>query len=230
MAELAGGMMDAVVTDPPYGITDCDWDVKLPPARYMNELFRISKINAAICVFGQQPFFTEVICSARRMFRYEIVWRKTTPTGFLNARRMPMRVHENIAVFYRKLPTYNPQRRSGRPYTRTRVNRSVLYKNKSESTTVNTGGRYPVDVLDVPTVGGFSPEKVGHPTQKPLELIEWLIKTYTNKGDLVFDPFMGSGTTGVACRQLGRRFIGIEKDRGFYEMAKKRIESANPQS
>ncbi len=226
LGNIPAGTVDAIITDPPYGITDCDWDVPLSPSNYMGRFFEITKQNAAICVFGQQPFFTDLVNAARKYFRYEIIWRKSRPVGYLNAKKMPMRIHENIGIFYKQLPTYNPQFTAGRPYCRQRSHDTPLYRNHKPTTTVNDGKRYPVDVLDVPSITGAGDEKSKHPTQKPLKLILWLVKTFTCEGDLVLDPFMGSGTTGVACKMLGRNFIGMERDREFCKIARDRIEKA----
>ena len=156
------------------------------------------------------------------MFRYEWIWQKPNAVGFLNANRMPLRSHENILVFYKKLPTYNPQKTKGKPYkakigNRTTTNYGTF--NGDFHTENTTGDRYPVDIIK------FSKEQGLHSTQKPVALLEYLIKTYTNEGDLVLDFTMGSGSTGVACLNTNRRFIGIELDENYFNIAKKRIEN-----
>nr|DAR66671.1 MAG TPA: adenine-specific methyltransferase [Caudoviricetes sp.] len=156
-------------------------------------------------------------------FRYEWIWEKTNPTGFLNAKRMPLKTHENVYIFYKKLPKYNPQFTKGKPYkSRNHHNSSNYGSYKKNYLTINNGIRYPRDVLKISNVG-YTKQ---HPTQKPTEILEYLIKTYTDEGDLVLDSTMGSGSTGVAAINTNRDFIGIELDNNYFEIAERRINEA----
>lgn len=191
---------------------------------------RIIKDNGAILLFGQGAFYVDLVNSNRKLFRYDLVWDKQLTSGFLNAKRMPLRQHEQIAVFYKKLPTYNPQFTQGKPLH----SKGVSYKNK-EHTNQNYGKfhmtddsragsteKYPTSILS------FSkphPSIAKHRTEKPVELLEYLIKTYTNEGEIVVDNCMGSGSTGVACVNTNRRFIGIEIEPKYFDIAKERIEN-----
>lgn len=165
---------------------------------------------------------TDLIASERKLFRYEWIWVKSRGAGFLNANKMPLRIHENILVFYKKCPPYSPQFTAGRPYKRTTHTYSTLYDCQKPHTTVNpTGGRYPTDVLYFPKT-----KESSHPTEKPVALLEYLIKTYTREGETVCDCFMGCGSTGVACVRTNRNFIGVEMQENFFIEAKQRIETA----
>lgn len=227
--------VDAVVTDPPYGTTSAEWDNAPDYGVLFPMMLAIMLPNAPILSFCQEPICSELRLQFLRLYRYDFVWVKTRPAGFANANRMPMRIHERILVFYRRLPTYNPiKQKVGRPYTRTysydrhaKKSGSVYRKGTLNKTytRVSDGTRYPTDVLYFANDSNNSV----HPTQKPDALLRYLILTYTNPGDTVLDPFMGSGTTGVACMQTGRNFIGIELDEGYYNTAKKRIEDAASQ-
>lgn len=185
---------------------------------------RIIKDNGAIVLFGQGLFAAELACSNKDMFRYRLVWEKTKAGGFLNARRMPLQAHEDISVFYKKLPTYNPQMEEGKPY----IKKSVTNEDggcygkfdRVGTININNGTRFPRSVLK------FSNDNHNsiHKTQKPVDLLEYLIRTYTNEGETVLDNCMGSGSTGVACVNTGRNFIGMELDDKYFDMAKTRIE------
>ena len=223
MKRIADGTVDCILTDLPYGITDCAFDVRIPFEPMWAQFKRVTKRNAAIVLFSQMPFGAELIMSNRKMFRYEWIWLKTHYGGFLNASKMPLKGHENILVFYETLPTYNPQFTEGEPYTRINDRKSANYSNGKrfkQPDVINREFRYPVDYQT------FRHEKKFHPTQKPVDLLEYLIRTYTNEGELVLDATMGSGSTGVACANTGRRFIGFETEKNFYDIAKKRIEEA----
>lgn len=172
-------------------------------------------------MFSQPSFNAQLMLAGKKNFRYEWIWIKPQGTGHLNAKKMPMKAHENILIFYDKLPVYNPQFTMGKPYTVTSSTNSSNYGRQNEgTTTISDGRRYPKDVLSI------TPEHGLHPTQKPVALCEYLIKTYTNEGNIVLDNCMGSGTTGVACINTNRKFIGIELDKGYYDIACKRIKEA----
>ena len=213
--------IDMILCDLPYGTTQNKWDTVLPLDALWDEYNRIIKHNGAIVLFSQMPFTAKLISSNYKNFRYEWVWVKEQATGHLNANKMPLKIHENILVFYKKLPTYNPQYGSGKTYVITQSTPSSNYgAQKDNITTVNDGKRYPKSLLKF----GRDRDKL-HPTQKPVALLEYLIKTYTNEGDTVLDNCMGSGSTGVACKRTGRHFIGIEMDKKYYDIAKERIEN-----
>ena len=228
MDKLADGAVDAIIVAPPFGTTDCYWDEKLPLDEMWRQFLRVTKPNAAIVIFSQMPFGAELIMSQPKLFRYEWIWRKALPVGFLNAHKMPMRIHENILLFYRKLPTYNPQFWYGTPYTSKKPSPTKIYqRRKTTYSESNDGKRYPIDVIDFPQpVCGGRAEGVWHATQKPVKLLEYLIRTYTNAGELILDPTMGSGSTGVAAVNTGREFVGFEITSEYYEIAARRISDA----
>jgi len=184
---------------------------------------RVIKERGAIVLTAQTPFDKVLGASNLQMMKYEWIWEKPNASGQLNAKKMPLKAHENILVFYKKLPTYNPQFEWKEPYTiqRTGYKGSENYGKQADHTTVSDGRRYPRSV----NTFGRDKEKL-HPTQKPVALFEYLIKTYTNEGDTVLDNVMGSGTTGVACKNLNRNFIGIELDEEYFKIAQSRIESS----
>mgnify|MGYP002853282080 CR=1 FL=1 len=219
---IPDGTVDCVITDPPYGTTINKWDKKIDIEAMFQELKRVIKPNGAMCIFGQEPFSSKMrIISG--CFRYDWIFHKTKAAGFLLANKMPLRAHEVISVFYKKLPTYNPQFTVGKPYNRQRQGRAPNYGNIERIPTINNGKRYPIDVLQIDSCKNT--ECCGHHTQKPVALIEYLIKTYTNPGEMVLDCFLGSGTTAVAAINTGRKYIGFEKEAEYIEMAKKRIEA-----
>lgn len=208
-----------VCCDMPYGTTNCRWDTTLDLQRLWAQYRRVTKENAAIVLFAQLPFDKVLGCSNLPWLRYELIWEKTPPTGHLNAKKMPMKAHENILVFYNKLPTYNPQKTSGH-VRKTAVKRSdvtpVYGAQQFDELPYDSTERYPRSVLQFPS----DKQRIAlHPTQKPLALVEWLISTYTNPGDTVLDNCMGSGTTGKACKNLGREFIGMELDETYHRIA-----------
>ena len=220
--------MDLILTDPPYGVTDLAWD-KRPDLSILWSVFdRVLKPSGAAVMTATQPFATDLIQSNRRFFRYDLVWAKSNPVGFLNARRMPLRQHELVLVFYRRLPTYNPQMLPGS----THVARALASKGNKVSkpgvyaqhqlVSREAHGRYPTSLLPVDKDGAG---KNRHPTQKPVALFEYLIKTYSSPGEVVFDPYMGSGTTAVAALHAGRNFIGFEIEPEYHALAEKRIAS-----
>ena len=216
---------DAVISDPPFGVTSCDWDTPIPLDSFWTMVERRSKQSANFVLFGCGKFTVDLVNSRRKWYRYDLVWYKSKKVGFLNANLMPMRSHESILVFSRpgffKAATYNPQKTpGGKASIKTRNHRSSVYRDKGEYTHISDGTRYPCSILS------FKSETGQHPTQKPLALMEFLVRSYTNEQDMVIDPFMGSGTTGVACANTGRRFIGIEQKKEYFDIACQRIERA----
>ena len=219
-----------ILTDPPFGTTSCAFDVRIPFEPMWEQFKRVTKLNAAIVLFSQMPFGAELIMSNRKMFRYEWIWEKSLGVGFLNAKKMPLRCHENILIFYRRLPTYNPQWTYGKPYKQEQKRVTISYgwrrcREKRKVTVSEDGRRYPCDVQKFKQPMASS-EKAYHPQQKPTDLLEYLIRTYTNEGETVLDATMGSGSTGVACVNTNRNFIGFELEQNFYEIAEKRIAEA----
>lgn len=221
MKDIPDGSVDMILCDPPYGTTQNKWDCVIPLDSLWEQYNRIIKPNGCVALFAQCPFDKVLGCSNLKMLRYEWIWNKQRPTGFLNSKKMPMKQHETVLVFYKKLPTYNPQLTKGKPYTTKNKAPSSNYNHfNTQHETVNDGWRYPIDIQC------FAPQTGLHPTQKPVALLEYLVKTYTNEGDTVLDNCMGSGSTGVACVNTGRRFIGIELDKGYFDIATARIEEA----
>jgi|TARA_Y100000310_G_C20689853_1_gene821507 site-specific DNA-methyltransferase (adenine-specific) len=220
MKEIEDGSVDMVMTDPPYGTTACKWDSVIPFEPMWEQLKRVTKKNGAIVLMASQPFTSALISSNFKMFKYCWVWDKGQGTGHLNAKKQPMKNCEDVVVFYKKQCLYSPQMRKGHtPYTTIQgKTKSKNYGKQTGAITVSNGSRYPLHLIE------FIRDKSRiHPTQKPVALMEYLIKTYTSEGETVFDFTMGSGTTGVACVRTGRRFIGIEKEREYLEIAFKRI-------
>jgi len=225
MKEIDDGSVDAVIADPPYGTTACKWDSVIPLEPMWKQLKRVIKPNGAIVLFGSQPFTSVLVMSNLKWFKYCWVWEKTMFSNFALVNLQPAKLHEDVCVFYQKQTTYNPQMVEGKPYQDKERGRSMgvignaLPKKKPIS---NLGTRYPASVQK------FSNGNNGnvHPTQKPVALMEYLIRTYTNEGETVLDFTMGSGTTGVACVKTKRDFIGIEMDEGYFKIAEKRIMEA----
>jgi DNA modification methylase len=220
MADIADGSVDMVLTDPPYGTTACKWDSVIPFEPMWEQLKRVTKRNGAIVLTASQPFTSALVMSNVKMFKYDWVWRKPKGTGHLNAKKMPMKDKEDVLVFYASLCTYNPQFTSGKPY-RAKSGKSSFsgYGKDKRIGNSNHGKRYPKQVIDFPVVE----RGTVHPTQKPVALMEYLIRTYTNPNETVLDFTMGSGTTGVAAKNLSRSFIGIERDETYFNIAKERI-------
>jgi len=222
MKNIQDKSIDMILCDLPYGMTKNAWDVVIPFDKLWSEYSRIIKDNGAIVLFGSQPFTSIMITTNLKMFRYCLVWEKNKFSDFLNSKRKPMKTNEDIAVFYKKQPIYNPQYWYSTPYTRwntqTAVDKQSNYGTHKENYVQSDGKRLPTTVLKFNRV-----ERPQHPTQKPTDLLEWLIKTYTNENDLVLDNCMGVGSTGVACKNIKRRFLGIELENKYYEIAKKYI-------
>ena len=217
MKEIPDGSVDFILTDPPYQTTACKWDSMIPFEPMWVELKRIIKPNGAVLLFAQTPFDKLLGASNIGMLKYEWVWEKTAATGHLNAKKMPMKAHENILVFYNKLPNYYPIKTTGHVRKSSTADRgrleSEVYGSESGVTTYDSTERYPRSVLK------FSSDKQKsnlHPTQKPVALLEYLIKTYTQDGETVLDFTMGSCSTGVACLNTNRKFLGIEMDDNYY--------------
>jgi len=231
MKDIPDGAIDMVLADPPYGTTACKWDTVIDLPAMWDQLKRIIKPNGAIVMTASQPFTSALVMSNPKMFKYDWVWKKPKGTGHLNAKRMPMKDKEDILVFYDKQCTYNPVFTKGSPYKSKAGDPSLStsmtdsygsYTNKREN---NPGRRYPKQVQEFPVVE----RDTVHPTQKPVALMEYLIKTYTNEAEIVLDFTMGSGSTGVAAANLGRNFIGIELDSDYFSTAESRINEAKGQ-
>ncbi|UYL94019.1 DNA-methyltransferase [Geobacillus phage vB_GthS_PK3.6] len=204
------------------GTTACKWDTVIPFEPLWAEYERVIKDNGAIVLTASQPFTSALVMSNIKLFRYDLTWDKSQVTGFLNAKKMPLRRHEDILVFYKKQPTYNPQFSIGKPYKIKRRHYTPNYGRQIANETVSDGRRYPTSILEIPQ----KREKGGHPTQKPVALFEYLIRTYTNEGEVVLDNCIGSGTTAVAAINTNRQFIGIEREAKYVEIANKRIAEA----
>lgn len=219
MPELPAGSVDMVLCDLPYGVTARNaWDCAIPFGPMWAEYSRITK--GAVVLTATQPFASALVMSNPAVFKYEWIWRKSRPVGFLNAKKQPLRDHEQVLVFYKEQPAYNPQGLSACDRLVTRSTSGTNYRAAGLSNRQTATG-YPRSVHECPSESGTE-----HPTQKPVALMEYLIKTYTNPGDTVLDNCMGSGTTGVACMNLGRSFIGIEKDPNYFDIAQRRIKEA----
>ena len=230
MKEIEDNSIDLILCDLPYGTTSCSWDIVIPFDLMWSKILRVCKKNACILLFGSEPFSSMLRCSNLPMYKYDLYWKKEKPTNFMQLKRRFGKVTENICVFYQDQPTFNPQmiRHNGKPVKNSpnaMHNSIVSGINQSKITPYHDNGyRYPSDILE------FRRVQLGqylHPTQKPIELIEYLIKTFSNEGDTILDFTMGSGTTGVACINLNRNFIGIEKDPKYFEIAKDRIYKAS---
>lgn len=240
MKDIPDQSIDMILCDLPYGTTACKWDTIIPFEPLWAQYKRITKDNAAIVLTASQPFTTSLILSCKELFRYDLVWNKSITLGFFNANKMPLRVHETICVFYKNLPTYNPQKTKSNGSARIRQYKTKdryegYGSDRGDTLSRDYGMRFPTSIIDISNHnhGGFYPalpdEKSKHPTQKPIPLFEYLIRTYTHEGDLVLDNCIGSGTTAIACINTGRNFIGIEKDPDYFEIASKRIKKAKEQ-
>lgn len=247
MKNMDAASVDMILADLPYGVLDTKnenlkWDVKLPIAKLWEHYARIIKPNGAIVLTATHPFTVELINHAPKGFKYyEMIWYKSSGTNFLNAKKQPIRQHENILVFYQKTPTYNPQKYTvderfvAKGFSKKKANSGKMFNIRGRASEryeyKDTGERYPDSVIQVPELAGDgsvlpvkSAWRVGmHPTEKPVALFDLLIRTYTGEGELVLDNTIGSGTTAVAVIGAGRDFIGFEKDAKFYNMALERI-------
>lgn len=231
MKRIPDGSVDMILCDLPYGTTACKWDTIIPFEPLWEQYNRIIKDNGAIVLFGRQPFLSDLISSNRKNFRFEIIWNKKTGTDFAQANNKPITVHENIAVFYKKKPNYNRIDDTGfAPYSDKRTQRKSSELGAKGCTT-----RIPIEdrtTRTPTTIRTFFPDnRKGkgsslHPTQKPVALLEWLVKSYTNEGETVLDNCMGSGSTGVACVNTGRKFIGMELEESYFQIAQERIKRA----
>ena len=226
MKEIESGSVDLILTDPPYNTTSCSWDLQIPFEAMWFELKRIIKPNGAIVLFGIEPFSSFLRCSNIKDYKYDWYWQKERPTNVMQVKRRAGKVVETISVFYSSQCLYIPQKTAHTGELRTnKIKNGTLgvlidSKNGTPTSYRDDRTRYPIQVLK------FNRDCLKsnlHPTQKPVDLMEYLIKTYTQEGETVLDFVMGSGTTGIACKNTGRKFIGIEKDAGYFEIAKKRL-------
>lgn len=225
MKQFPDKSIDMILCDLPYGTTRNAWDIAIPLNALWKEYNRIIKDNGVILLFAQTPFDKILGSSNIENLKYEWIWEKQQGTGFLNSKKMPLKAHENILVFYKNTPFYKPQMRTGfKPYKSTSKSTSSNYDKLKLTTTESNGERFPIDVISFPY-----DEENWHPTQKPVALCEYFINTYTQPKQIVLDNTMGSGTTGVACEKTDRKFIGIEKEQKYFDIAVKRIKAENDQ-
>lgn len=224
MKDIPYKSIDMILCDLPYGITACKWDVIIPLEPLWEQYERIIKDNGTIVLFGREPFSSKVRLSNEKHYKYDWIWEKSKAANFLSSKQMPLMAHENIMIFYRTLPTYNPQKTSGKPYNKGYEKRNEIDafgKIGNGNLLINENGyRNPRSVIYFRTA-----ESEGrlHPTQKPIALFEYLIKTYTNEGELVLDNCSGSGTTAIACINTNRDYICMEKDSNYFNISKERV-------
>lgn len=217
MKRIADESIDMILCDLPYGTTACRWDEVIPFEPLWEAYRRIIKPNGAIVLTASQPFTSRLVSSNYEMFRYEWIWEKEQGVNFLQAKKQPMKVHENILIFSRGQTVYHPIMTEGKPYISGKGTSGEVTNHVVKVQTVNEGKRYPKSVQR------FNRQTGLHPTQKPVPLFEYLIQTYTSEGDIVLDNCMGSGTTAIACINTGRRYIGFESDAKYYEIAMQRV-------
>ena len=218
--------VDAIITDPPYGTTACKWDSIIPFDDMWDRINKINKVNGCVALFGSEPFSSMLRLSNIKHYKYDWIYQKNKTTGFLNAKKQPLNDYELISIFYNKQCTYNPQKtKASRIYKRGYTNRhkSDCYGKQRNFVQIDDGMRYPKRII---YFNNNDTQHQYHPTQKPVNLLEYLIRTYTNENEIVLDFTMGSGSTGVACMNTNRKFIGIELDATYCEIAKKRISGA----
>jgi len=229
MKEITDKSIDMILCDLPYGTTNCKWDSIIPFEPLWKQYERIIKDNGAIALFGSEPFSSKLRLSNLKLFKYDWIWDKVKGTGFLNAKKQPMRNHEIISIFYKKQCLYNPQKTTGhknKKSFRSKKLQTDVYGDMNEDYTYESTERYPRSIQIFPS---DTQNSSLHPTQKPIALCEYLIKTYTNEGEIVLDNCMGSGTTAIACIKTKRNFLGFELDKGYYEKANKRLEDVKAQ-
>lgn len=223
MKNIPDNSVDMILCDLPYGVTDCEWDNVIPFNEMWQEYNRIAKINAAIVLFSIQPFTTKLIASNMKYFRYCWYWKKNNATGGIFAKVQPMRCIEDICVFYRKMPKYNPQGLVKLDKVKIQIKaKNSIYDWGGKNPSIQQYTNYPKNLL---YFDGVNSKERQHPTQKPIELVEYLIKTYTDENDIVLDNCMGSGTTAVACINTNRKYIGFELDKKYFEIADERIKA-----
>lgn len=230
MRQLPVASVDMVLADLPYGQTQNKWDRPIPFEPMWEGLRRVAKPDAAIVLFAAQPFASRLICSNTEDFRYDLIWRKNKPTGFLNAKKQPLRSHEHILVFYRKPPFYCPQMTEGHKPMNYAVQTSHGKNYGDKTQRIVSGGstqRYPTSVVDAPIVNNDSPDKA-HPTQKPVGLFAWLIRSYTRPGETVLDITAGVGTTALAAAQEGRGYVCIESEQEYADIAERKVAADLP--
>jgi len=228
MKQIPNESIDMICCDLPYGTTQNKDDIIIPFEPLWNEYERIIKENGCIALFAQGLFYVDLVNSNRKLFRYDLVWDKVLTSGFLNAKRMPLRQHEQIAIFYKKLPIYNPQFTEGKPLHgkgKSYMNKELKNQNYGQFHAIEdlrkgSTEKYPTSILRFPKP---HPSVAKHRTEKSIECLEWLIKTYTNEGNIVLDNCMGAGSCGIACKNTNRDFIGIELDENYFNIAKERI-------
>lgn len=221
-----GVKVDCILTDPPYGTTNCKWDSVIPFDKMWERLNKLIKPNGAIVLFGSEPFSSNLRISNIKNYKYDWKWIKTKPSGHLNAKKQPMRIYEDAIVFYKKQCVYNPQGLIYGEFNNNRKGReNEKYDkvfNKEKHFGISRAKNYPNNLLNYHNPNN----NLFHPTQKPVDLLEYLIKTYTNENEIVLDFTMGSGSTGIACVNTGRKFIGIELDENYFNVAENRIKEA----
>lgn len=226
--EIKDKSIDMILCDLPYGTTACKWDTILPFDKLWEQYERIIKDNGAIVLTASQPFTSVLVASNLKMFKYEWIWEKSRPTGVLNAKRQPLRIKEDILVFYKKQSVYNPQGLiKVNKYVGTGATKANQTGNATGKITQTTDGKYLQEYGNYPNniIKIASESKTVHPTQKPVALMGYLIKTYTNENELVLDNCFGSNTTGVACKNLNRKYIGVEMDKNYFEIGVKRLKT-----
>ena len=228
MKDIPNGSIDMILADLPYGTTACKWDTIIPFEPLWEQYKRVIKDNGVIVLFGTEPFSSLIRMSNLKEYRYDIIWEKSRFTNFLFVKKQIAKIHENISVFYKKQPTYNPQMEKGEPYFRKGTGKpktkDLMDKPAIDNGKENgSGDRYPKSIQKFPfhNVGNY------HPTEKPIELLEFLVKTYTNEGELVLDNTAGSGTTAIACLNTNRQFIVMEKEQKYYDIILKRVADFN---
>ena len=217
MKKIDDKSIDMILCDLPYGTTACKWDTVIPFEPLWEQYERVIKDNGAIVLTASQPFTTALINSNIKYFRYSWIWEKEQGVNFLMAKKQPLKVHEDICIFSKKQTIYNPQMTQGKPYISGKGDSGEVTGKVKKIQAKNSGTRYPKSVVQ------FKRETGLHPTQKPVALFEYLIKTYTNENELILDNCMGSGTTAIACINTNRNYIGFEKDKQYYDIANQRI-------